>query len=137
MRQHEELVCTDHIGDGLAHAGRLHRRKGRRVQPHGCGKPFVGGAALRIVLFVARVSITVPDELLRRSRAAGLDISGMTAAALADELERREKLDELDRYLTELDAELGPVTPEEQARAQEWLARVFPPGVEDRRTRSA
>jgi post-segregation antitoxin (ccd killing protein) len=75
---------------------------------------------------MARVNITVPDELLGRVKAAGLNVSRVATAALAEELDRRAKLAELDAYLAELDAELGPVTAEEQAAAREWADRVLP-----------
>jgi len=76
---------------------------------------------------MARVNITVPDELLGRVKAAGLNVSRVATAALAEELDRRAKLAELDAYLAELDAEFGPITTEEQAAAREWADRVLPP----------
>ena len=69
---------------------------------------------------MARVNITVPDELLNRARDAGLNVSRLTALALAEELDRRAKLAELDTYLAELDAELGPVSPQERVSAEAW-----------------
>jgi post-segregation antitoxin (ccd killing protein) len=76
---------------------------------------------------MARVNITVPDELLGRVKAAGLNVSRVATAALAEELDRCAKLAELDAYLAELDAEFGPITAEEQAAAREWADRVLPP----------
>ena len=58
---------------------------------------------------MARVNITVPDDLLNQAKAAGLNVSRLAAAALAEELDRRAKLNELDAYLADLDTELGPV----------------------------
>ena len=75
---------------------------------------------------MARVNITVPDELLDKARAAGLNVSRLAAAALADELDRRAKLAELDAYLAELDAEFGPVPEPELAAAREWADRALP-----------
>lgn len=75
---------------------------------------------------MTRVNITIPDELLARARAAGLNVSRVAAAALAAELDRRAKLAELDTYLAELDAELGPVTAAEAAAARAWVDRVLP-----------
>jgi len=90
---------------------------------------------------MARVNITVPDELLDRAREAGLNVSRLAAAALAEELDRRAKLAELDTYLAELEAELGPITAAEQAAAREWADRAFPPAGSGaggtRRSRSA
>lgn len=75
---------------------------------------------------MARVNITVPDELLAQSRAAGLNVSRVTSAALADELDRRAKVLALDRYLRELDAELGPVPEDERRAARAWADSAFP-----------
>jgi hypothetical protein len=92
---------------------------------------------------MARVNITVPDELLDRARAAGLNVSRLAASALSEELDRRARVAELDAYLAELDAELGPVPPQERADAAEWADRVLPGSGpagttrSGRRTRSA
>jgi predicted transcriptional regulator len=77
---------------------------------------------------MARVNITVPDDLLNRARAAGLNVSRLAAAALADELDRQAKLGELDAYLADLDAELGPVPQHELKAAREWADSVLPAG---------
>lgn len=69
---------------------------------------------------MARVNISVPDELLDRARAAGLNVSRLAAGALAEELDRQTKIAELDRYLGELEAELGPVSEAEAAAARAW-----------------
>jgi predicted transcriptional regulator len=75
---------------------------------------------------MARVNITVPDELLEQARAAGLNVSRLAAAALADELDRQAKLRELDAYLAEMDAESGPVPQHELKAAREWADAVLP-----------
>lgn len=74
---------------------------------------------------MARVNITVPDALLRRARERGLNVSALAAGALADELDRRDRTAELDRYLTELEAELGPIPETDQAAARQWADRAF------------
>lgn len=74
----------------------------------------------------ARVNITVPDELIARARAAGLNVSGVTAEALADQLDSLEKIQGLEEYLDELDAELGPPSYEELRAAREWADAAFP-----------
>lgn len=74
---------------------------------------------------MARVNITVPDELLARARAEGLNVSAAAAAGLAAELERIDKNAELDRWLAEMEAEHGPSTPEEIAEAEARLDRAF------------
>ncbi len=77
---------------------------------------------------MTRVNISVPDELLRQAKAARLNVSRLAAAALSEELDRRAKIATLDDYLRELDAELGPVSNEEQVAAQDWADRAL--GVE-------
>ncbi len=49
---------------------------------------------------MARVNITVPDEVVARARAAGLNVSRVATAALVDELDRRAKVEALDAALT-------------------------------------
>ncbi|WP_238428646.1 type II toxin-antitoxin system CcdA family antitoxin [Frankia nepalensis] len=73
---------------------------------------------------MARVNITVPDALLARARTAGLNISQVTAVALAEELDRQAKLAELDTYLLELENDLGPIPADEAAAAREWADRL-------------
>lgn len=82
---------------------------------------------------MARVNITLPDDLLRAARSAGLNISRLAAAALAEELDRRAKIAELDAYLAGLDTELGPVPQHELAAAREWADRVLQPRQEHAR----
>ena len=77
---------------------------------------------------MARVNITLPDDLLNQARAAGLNISRLAAAALAEELDRRAKISELDAYLADLDNELGPVPQHELRAAREWADTVLPTG---------
>jgi hypothetical protein len=77
---------------------------------------------------MARVNITVPDEILRQARAAGLNVSQLAAAALAEELDRRAKIAQLDAYLADLDAEFGPISPQERRAAREWADAALPPG---------
>ncbi|MGQ0775305.1 MAG: type II toxin-antitoxin system CcdA family antitoxin [Pseudonocardiales bacterium] len=75
---------------------------------------------------MARVNITVPDELLGRAKAAGLNVSRLAAAALAEELERRAKVAELDAYLADLETEFGPISQQESVAAREWADQVLP-----------
>jgi post-segregation antitoxin (ccd killing protein) len=74
---------------------------------------------------MVRVNITVPDELVAEAKARGWNISQMTMQALRDELERQRKIEELDRYLAQLDDELGPVPQEELDEAEAWLDRIL------------
>jgi post-segregation antitoxin (ccd killing protein) len=74
---------------------------------------------------MARVNITVPDDLLRRAREVDLNVSRIASAALADELDRLDKIQELDAYLASLDDELGPPSDEELAEARAWVDEVL------------
>jgi len=74
---------------------------------------------------MARANITLPDDLLERSRAAGLNVSGLASAALREELDRRAKLAALDDYLRDLDAALGPIPSAERQAARSWADREF------------
>ena len=76
---------------------------------------------------MARVNITVPDDLYAQARSAGLNISQLAQQAVAAELMRRAKVAELDAYLAELNAELGPTTDTERAEAETWADRVLRP----------
>jgi hypothetical protein len=73
---------------------------------------------------MARVNITIPDELLDHARDAGLNVSRLAAAALAEELDRRTKVTALDAYLADLDAELGPVPEADRQAAADWADRL-------------
>jgi len=83
---------------------------------------------------MARVNISLPDELHRRAKEAGLNISKLTRDAIIQELERLAKTAALDEYLAELEAELGPISPEDQARADAQLRRMMGAGDEGRKT---
>src|SRR4051794_34530425 len=88
---------------------------------------------------MARVNITVPDDVISEARDAGLNVSRLATAALVDELDRLAKIEALDIYLAKLEAELGPPTAAELDEAQRWADRVLsaPPGGAPRRRRSA
>ncbi|MDE3206296.1 MAG: type II toxin-antitoxin system CcdA family antitoxin [Acidobacteriota bacterium] len=83
---------------------------------------------------MARVNITMPDELHAEARRAGMNISRVAQQAVAAELTRLAKVAELDAYLAELDAELGPISEGDRAEAKAWADKVL--GA-DRRRRSA
>jgi predicted transcriptional regulator len=74
---------------------------------------------------MARVNITVPDELLEHARAAGLNVSRLAASALAEELDRQAKIAALDAYLAEMDAEHGPVPEADRQQAEAWAERLL------------
>jgi enamine deaminase RidA (YjgF/YER057c/UK114 family) len=79
-------------------------------------------------VLASRVNITVPDDLLSQARAAGLNVSRLAAAALAEELDRRAKIHKLNAYLADLDNEFGPVPQHELRAAREWADAILPAG---------
>ena len=74
---------------------------------------------------MSRVNITVPDEVVARAREAGLNVSRVATTALLEELDRRAKTEALDTYLAQLQAEFGPVGPDEALAAATWADRVL------------
>jgi post-segregation antitoxin (ccd killing protein) len=69
---------------------------------------------------MARVNITMPDELYGEAKRAGLNVSQLAQRAVADELRRLARLAELDTYLAELKEQLGPTSERERAEASTW-----------------
>ena len=76
---------------------------------------------------MARVNITMPDELHVEAKRAGLNISQLAQLAVAAELTRLAKIAQLDAYLAELEAELGPTSDRERAEAKAWADRLLKP----------
>jgi post-segregation antitoxin (ccd killing protein) len=74
---------------------------------------------------MARVNITMSDALYTQARSAGLNVSQITQRAVAAELERLAKIAELDNYLAELDAELGPTSDKQRADARAWADQAL------------
>ena len=74
---------------------------------------------------MARVNITMPDALYGRARTAGLNVSQVAQRAVAAELERLARIAELDAYLGELDAALGPTSDDERAEARAWADQAL------------
>lgn len=74
---------------------------------------------------MARINITMPDELSRAAKQAGLNVSRLAQRAVSEELARIAKVAELDRYLAELDASLGPLANSEMDDARAWADRVL------------
>ena len=59
---------------------------------------------------MARVNITMPDDLYAEARGAGLNVVQLAQRGVADELNRLAKIAELDAYLAELEEQLGPTS---------------------------
>jgi len=81
---------------------------------------------------MARVNITIPDELHEGARRAGLNVSQLAQRAVATELDRLAKIAALDSYLADLEAELGPTGEVERAEAEAWADQLLGPA--DRRS---
>jgi hypothetical protein len=77
---------------------------------------------------MGRVNISMPDELIGQARAAGVNVSQLAQGAVSAELVRLAKRDELDRYLQELEHELGPTSKAERAAAAAWADQVLGSG---------
>jgi hypothetical protein len=68
------------------------------------------------------MQVYLPDDLYRTVKERGLPASELLQEAIRAELRRDELLEETDRYLEELIAEVGEPSPEDYARA-DALAR--------------
>ncbi len=73
---------------------------------------------------MAKVSVSIPDDVVAAAKAAGLNISRLATLALSSELDRQTKVAELDAYLAQLEHELGPVSVDEATEAAEWASRL-------------
>lgn len=73
---------------------------------------------------MAKVSVSIPDEVVAAAKDAGLNISRLATGALRSELDRRAKIEALDRYLEALEAEHGPITDAEAAAASAWVDQI-------------
>lgn len=71
-----------------------------------------------------RMQVYLPDDLYAEVKARGLPASELLQKAVRAEIRRHSLLEETDRYLEELFAELGEPSPEDVAKAEELVARV-------------
>jgi hypothetical protein len=83
---------------------------------------------------MARVNISLPDGIHRMAKEADLNISKLARDAILQELDRLAKIAAFDKYVAELEAELGPPTDEQLAEAKEWAEKVFGPAEASRKT---
>lgn len=72
---------------------------------------------------MARIQVYLPDELYKQVKRRKLPVSALVQKMLREELRRMGKRAELQRYLEQLDEELGPLnpTPEEEA----WASAII------------
>jgi post-segregation antitoxin (ccd killing protein) len=75
---------------------------------------------------MARRNISLPDELDERARRARLNVSALAQRAVADELDRRLRMERLDAWLDKLDAAHGVPSTKAMAEAREWVASARP-----------
>lgn len=88
---------------------------------------------------MARRNISLPDDLDERARRARLNVSALAQRAVALELDRQERMSQLDAWLDELDASHGAPSAKAMAAAREWFAsgrEVEPRAVARRPARS-
>jgi post-segregation antitoxin (ccd killing protein) len=76
---------------------------------------------------MARMQVYLPDATYKLVKAKGLPVSELLQRAVEAELRRQELLEETDRYLAELIAEVGEPSPKERARIQAAVRRVTRP----------
>ncbi len=70
---------------------------------------------------MARRNISLPDDLDDQARRARLNVSALAQRAVADELDRRQRMAALDSWLDELDATHGAPSARARAKAQAWF----------------
>jgi post-segregation antitoxin (ccd killing protein) len=74
---------------------------------------------------MARVNISLPDELYRQAKEAGLNISGLARKAIATELDDRAKIAAAYELVDEMEREFGSPTAEELAEAKKRVDRIL------------
>lgn len=79
---------------------------------------------MRIVRRMPRVQVYLPDDLYHELKARKLPASELLQQAVRAEVERQRCLDETDRYLDELAADVGDPTTEELERSQAIAQRI-------------
>ncbi len=70
---------------------------------------------------MARRNISLPDDLDEQARGARLNVSALAQQAVTEELERRSRMERLDAWLDELDAQHGAPSPGAMAEADAWM----------------
>lgn len=71
-----------------------------------------------------RLQVYLPDDLHEELKRRGLPASELLQVALRAELERQDALDETERYLDELVAEVGEPSARSQAQADAVVRRI-------------
>jgi post-segregation antitoxin (ccd killing protein) len=71
-----------------------------------------------------RVQVYLPDDLHEQLKQRGLPASELLQIALRAELERQDALDETERYLVELSAEVGEPNQRQRSHADVIARRI-------------
>lgn len=93
-------------------------RGGARYRRVVVGVRFGGGV---YGVCMARVNVSIPDDVIARARAVGLNVSAVATSALEEALERRLKIAMVDQYLAGIAAATGSMTEAERRDADAWL----------------
>ena len=79
---------------------------------------------MRTLRRMARVQVYLPDDLHEELKRRGLPASELFQIALRAELERQDALDETERYLEELIAEVGEPSRRQRSQADVIARRI-------------
>jgi len=71
------------------------------------------------------MQVYLPEDLYQQVKAQHLKPSELLQAAVREELKRRELEAEADRYIAELEAEIGEPSPEAVKRAEALVNRIL------------
>lgn len=72
-----------------------------------------------------RMQVYLPDDLYKAVKKGRLPASELLQDAVRAEVRRRELMREADRYLAELEAEVGAPSPRQRARATAVVSRIL------------
>ena len=79
---------------------------------------------MRIIRRMPRVQVYLPEDLHDELKQRGLPASELLQVAVRAEVERQEALEETDRYLEELAAEVGEPSRRQQSVADAIVRRI-------------
>lgn len=74
---------------------------------------------------MARVSISVPDGVVAAAKAAKFNMSRLATSAIEDELERLDKIAQLDAHLADMETRSGPIPKSDLEEAERWADQVL------------
>lgn len=71
-----------------------------------------------------RIQVYLPDDLHRQVKARRIKASELLQEAVRAEVRRQERIEGIERYITDLAAEVGEPTPEDEAYAAALVDRL-------------